>query len=281
MNTRKPLKGDVNKMKILINDQSDLDKYILNKKEYAFDLLIIDSNKDNTLVIPYVTNCVICLKNNSTVLVMDSDDTTKCTRIYANDDTVAIIKTENDLCVYGFNNSTIINRSENSNILECDLFDNAKFKDESLNQKLSRKMNLKVNDISTQERLDECVKLYWNYSKSRLDIDNSYLEPGSELIVNQKVKGRFELRGESRVVFKMPTNADNDSIDYDIIAYDKSTAILETNNCAFCSYNYVTIIKRCKDDIAYKYFSENSKLIDESLLLDTNKHKETSKGRCK
>jgi hypothetical protein len=201
------------------------------------------------------------------------------TFIYVYDDALATIESENDLRVYGYDNSIIVNRNENSNILECSLFYNAKFKDESLDQKALSE--LYVYDIYTQERLDECLNLYENYENVHLHIINNALEPGAELVVNKKINGKFYLGNKSRVVFKSPTNTDNDSIDYYIRALEKSTAILETNKCKVSAYDDATIIKRCKDDIAYKYITENAKLVDESHLLDANEHKETSKGRGK
>jgi hypothetical protein len=172
------------------------------------------------------------------------------------------METNNRSHVFGYNNSTIINRNKNR-VFFCVLLDNAKFKNESLNPKVASEMFLMVKHIFTQEKLDECLNLYGNYIKARLYINNSYLETGLELVVNEKINVTIGLEGESRVVFKRPTNSDNESIDYHIIALDKSTAILETKNCDVRAYQKSTIIKRCKENIVNLDIGTNAKLIEE------------------
>jgi hypothetical protein len=250
-----------------VTNQKELDEFLNNTTIDKFNYCI-EIRADIPLFLKTTSDVDrFNIFDSSIVTFLETPDDTY---IYVYDDAVAIIESENDSRVYGFNNSTIINRNENSNILECDLSNNAKLKNESLNPDIAREMYLTVNDISTQEKLDECVKLYQNYKQATFYINHSYSETGSELVVNQKINGVFVLRGESRVVFKTPINSDNKSIDYCISTYNKSTAILETNKCKVIAHDYATIIKRCKDDIAYKYITENAKLIDESHLLDAN-----------
>ncbi|MDR0697311.1 MAG: hypothetical protein LBF68_07275, partial [Christensenellaceae bacterium] len=260
---------------INITNQKELDEFLngttVNKSDYC-----IDVRADEPLVVKSSEVNEFKIFGDSVVRFLEVPFET-CINAYEN--AVAIIESENCYLVQGYDNSIIFNSSKYEYFV-CKLYDNAKFENSSLNSKTPSEMYLTVNDITTQERLDECVKLYGNYKNARFCITQSYSEHGSELVVNQKING-FLLLDESRVVFKKPTNSDNESIDYDIAICNKSTAIIETNNCEVSAYNESTIIKRCKGDIAYKYIKENSKLVDESHLLDTNKHKETSKGRGK
>jgi peroxiredoxin family protein len=263
---------------ITVTNQKELDEFLndttIDKLMYCIDVrsdepLVVETHKAHNFRI--FDSSVVTFSKIPVLTTIDSYD-----------DAVAIIASENCYLVQGYDNSTIIKRNENSNISYCDLFHNAKLKNESLNTDVPCEMRLDVYNISTQERLDECLNLYENYENVHLHIIDNALEPGAELVVNKKIDGDFELRNESRVVFKSPTNTDNDSIDYYIFAFGKSTAIIETNNCAIRASDQSRIVKRCKDDIVdLRFVSKYSKLIDESHLLDTNKHKETSKGRCK
>ncbi|MDR0697315.1 MAG: hypothetical protein LBF68_07295 [Christensenellaceae bacterium] len=268
---------------ITVTNQKELDEFLngttVNKSDYCVNI-----QSDEPLVVKSSEVKYFKIYDNSIITFLE---TPRFAHIYAYDDAIAIIKTDNynkSTKVSGDDNSTIVNLNNNYKCIDYSLTNNAKLKNESLNTDVPREMYLRVN-ISTQERLDECVKLYGNYSNAKFCINQSYSETGSELVVNQKINGSFEVRGESRVVFKKPTNSDNDNFDYRfdyrIVTVDFSTAIIETNKCSIIAFRDATIIKRCKDDIAYKYIIGNAKLIDESHLLDTNKHKETSKGRCK
>jgi hypothetical protein len=258
---------------VYVTNQKELDEFLnntTNDKDYycvkirAVEPLVVKTSEVNEFK----------LFGDSVVRFLEVTDET-C--IFAYDNAVATIESKMYSRVFGYNNSIIFNFNKYESLV-CDLFDNAKFVDKCLNQDVACEMFLTVNDITTQEKLDECFNLYGNYENATFCINQSYSEHGSELVVNKKTNIEFDLKGVSKVVFKKPTNTDNESIDYCINAYGKSTAILETNNCKIIACDESTIIKRCKGEFAYKYFSKNAKLIDESHLLDANVHKETSKG---
>ncbi|MDR0697314.1 MAG: hypothetical protein LBF68_07290 [Christensenellaceae bacterium] len=263
---------------ITVTNQKELDEFLngttVKKSDYCVDI-----RSDEPLVVKSSEVNEFKIYDNSVVRFLEVPFET-CINAYNN--SVAIIESEYCYLVQGYDNSTIIKRNENSNISYCDLFHNAKLKNESLNTDVPCEMSLDVYNISTQERLDECLNLYGNCKNVNLYLISNDLEPKSELVVNQKIYGHFLLLDESRVVFKKPTNFNNYSLDYYIFAYGKSTAIIETNNCAIRASDQSRIVKRCKDDIvSLRFIDKDVKLIDESHLLDTNKHKETSKGRCK
>ncbi|MDR0697312.1 MAG: hypothetical protein LBF68_07280 [Christensenellaceae bacterium] len=259
---------------ITVTNQNELDEFLngttVNKSDYCLDI-----RSDEPLVVETSEVRYFNIHDNSIVTFLNTFD---MTFINAYNNSVAIIESENnEESVVGHDNSTIINRNKFKGF-ECILCSKAKFKDESLNPDIASKIDLKIVYISTQEKLDECVKLYQNLKNVTFCI---YHKEELDLVVNQKINGRFDLDSWSRVVFKKPTNSDNKSIDYYIHAGYLSTAIIETNNCAIRATSQSRIVKRCKDDIVNLYIKEHAKLVDESHLLDTNKHKETSKGRCK
>jgi hypothetical protein len=278
MYIKKHQKGGVNNMDlkhINITNQKELDEFLngttVNKSDYC-----IDVRSDEPLVVDAPEVHYFNIYDNSIVTFLHTFDQTF---IYTYNNAVAIMESENDEeSVVGHDNSTIINRNKFEGF-ECFLCSKAKFKDESLNPDIASKINLRIVYISTQEKLDECVKLYGNCKNASFYI---YHKDDLDLVVNKKINGRFVLDSWSRVVFKKPTNSDNESIDYYIHADYLSTAIIETNKCAIRACDQSRIVKRCKDDIVdLRFVSKYSKLIDESHLLDANEHKETSKGRCK
>ncbi|MDR0697313.1 MAG: hypothetical protein LBF68_07285 [Christensenellaceae bacterium] len=258
-----------------VTNQKELDEFLndttIDKSDYCIDI-----RANEPLVVKSSEVDKFKIYGDSVVRFLEVPFET-C--IYAYGNAVAVMELKNDSRVFGFgyDNSIIVNWNKCNN-LDCALSGNATLKDRGLDPNKPQEIGLRIYDISTQERLDECVKLYGNYSNAKFCINQSYSEHGSELVVNQKINGVFELRDESRVVFKKPTNSDNESIDYYIFAFGKSTAILETNKCKIRSYHDATIIKRCKGEFVYECYSDTVKFIDESHLLDTNKHKETSKG---